>query len=135
MGTIERVYRRGPRTHLFYDDGVYFAVRLLEPCQVARRPRAADRDDHKPTPFEVAAGKLVNLQNGLKTEHLLGQIKRRTLSGTSRFPTIKLIVRDKAIHPTSQRALWNVDLYTWEDSPASRAKPARRVRASERATT
>lgn len=126
MGTIERIYRRGPRKHLFYDDGVYFSIRLLEPCQVARRPRIADRDDYKPTPFKAATGKLVNLQNTLKTEHLLDQIKG---FGTKHFPTIKLIliVRGRVVHSTGQHILWNMDLYTWEDAPATRAKPSCRA--------
>jgi hypothetical protein len=129
VGTIERIYRRGPKKHLFYDDGVYFAIRLLEPCQVARRPRSADRNDSKPLPFEAVAGKLVNLQNGFKTEHLLDQIKAGKRFGTSRLPTIKLIVRDRMIHPTNQQhvlwngALWNADLYIWEDTGDERANP------------
>jgi len=130
VGTIEQIYRRGPKTHLFYDDGVYFSIRLLEPCQVARRPRIADRDDYKPEPFKAAAGKLVNLQNNLKTEHLLDQIKAERF-GATRFPTTKLVVRGRVVHPTSRRVLWNMDLYTWEDSPA---KPKLLQRLSAMAT-
>lgn len=104
VGTVEHVWRRGPKQHNFCDDGLYYQVRLLKPCQVARRTLEDDRHNRQVSPFEAKAGTTVNLQNHLTTESLL------PLCEGSKLPTIKLIVHGKIVHPKNHRVLWNTSL-------------------------
>lgn len=125
IGTVEHIWRRGPKKHLFYDDGVYYSVRLLVPCEVARRTRDDDLHNRTVKPFMAKAGTLVNLQNGLATESLLAKCEKHNvfaryaeesqLPGSTRFPTIKLVVRGRVVHPTDHRVLWDANLFIWED--------------------